>query len=153
MYERGERGGLRLDLWLESSPDGIRVKGRVWGSVAMECTRCLKQYRQDLDIDVDEFYRRPGLGAAVGEGGRLPREAEVPEEDAYLIEENTVDLNVLINDAVLLSVPIKHLCSRDCRGICPHCGKELNQGPCGCRVEEMDPRLEVLRVLLEDEGE
>lgn len=153
LYERGGLGGLSLDLWLESSPDGIRVKGKVRGTVGMECTRCLKEYRQELDIDVDEFYRRPGLGAAAGEGGRLPREVEVPEEDAYLIEENTVDLNILVNDAVLLSMPIKHLCSLDCRGLCPRCGKELNQGPCDCRGDDIDPRLEVLRALLEDEGE
>ncbi len=153
LYERGEGGGLRLDVWLESSPDGIRVKGRMWGSIGMECTRCLKEYRQNLEIDVDEFYRRPGLGADAGEGRKLPREAEMPEDDAYLIEENAIDLNVMVNDAVLLSMPIKRLCSEECRGICPYCGKELNQGPCTCRDEHVDPRLEILRTLLEGEDE
>lgn len=151
LFERGDRGGLKLDLWLESSPDGIRVKGSLRGSITMECTRCLEEYRQELDIQVDEFYRRPGLGAVTPEGKPLPREMEVPEEDEYIIEEGTIDLNVLVNDAVLLSLPIKHLCSPECRGICPYCGTDLNRGTCDCRVEDVDPRLEVLRRLLEEE--
>jgi uncharacterized protein len=77
---------------------------------------------------------------------------EVPEDDEYLIEEGTIDLNVLVNDAVILNLPIKHLCSPECRGLCPYCGANLNRGDCGCRVEEIDPRLEVLRKLLEEEA-
>jgi len=150
LFERGHRGGLRLDLWLESSPDGIRVKGTLRGTMALECTRCLEEYRQEIDIRVDEFYRRPGIGAFTPEGRPLPREMEVPEEDEYLIEEETIDLNVLVNDAVILNLPIKHLCSPGCRGLCPHCGSNLNLGDCGCRVEDIDPRLEVLRKLLEE---
>jgi len=151
LRELGRKGGLRLDLWLESNPDGIRVKGRLNGTVSVECTRCLCEYRQEMDIAVDEFYRRPGLGAVTPEGRPLPREMEVPEEDEYLVEEGFVDLNVLVNDAVMLNLPIKRLCSPDCRGICPYCGKDLNQEDCGCVVEDVDPRLEVLRELLEEE--
>ncbi|MGQ9476616.1 MAG: YceD family protein [Actinomycetota bacterium] len=150
LFERSDRGGLRVDLWLESSPDGIRVKGTLRGSLALECTRCLEEYRQELDIRVDEFFRRPGIGVATPEGRPLPREIRVPEEDEYLIEEGTIDLNILVNDAVVLSLPIKHLCSPGCRGLCPHCGANLNQGDCGCRVQNIDPRLEVLRELLEE---
>lgn len=149
LFERGDRGGLRLDFWLESSPDGIRVKGRMSGSIALECTRCLGEYRQEMDIRVDEFYRRPGLGAATPEGKPLPWEVEVPEEDEYLIDEGMIDLNVLVNDAVLLSLPIKRLCRTECRGICPYCGTDLNVSTCDCRVDRVDPRLEVLRQLLD----
>lgn len=144
-------GGLRLDLWLESSPDGIRVKGRITGSIRMECTRCLEEYRQGITIEVDEFYRRPGLVATAEDGRRLPRGVEVPEEDAYVIDEGTIDLNVLLNDAVLLSIPMKHLCREDCRGLCQVCGANLNQAACGCVVEDIDPRLEALRALLDRE--
>ena len=153
LYERGDKGDLKLDLWLESSPDGIRVKGDITGSVRMECTRCLEEYRQDLHIGVDEFYRRPGLGTVTGDGRQLPREVEFPEEDEYVIREGAIDLNISANDAVLLGLPIKRLCSEDCRGLCQVCGKNLNEGECGCVVESIDPRLEVLRTLLDrDEG-
>lgn len=151
LRELGKRGGLKLDLWLESNPDGIRVKGRLCGSVSLECTRCLAEFRQQMDVAVDEFYRRSGLSTVTPQGRPLPREMEVPEEDEYLVEEGFIDLNVLVNDAVMLNLPIKRLCSPECRGLCPRCGKDLNQGECGCVVEEFDPRLEVLRQLLQGE--
>jgi uncharacterized protein len=150
LKERGEPGGLRLELWLESSPDGIRVKGEIKGYVSMACTRCLEEYRQEMDIAVDEFYRRPGL-APVGEDGRHMAASEVWEEDDYVIREGVIDLNVLVNDAVLLSLPIRHLCREDCRGLCQVCGANLNFERCGCRQEVSDPRLEVLRTLLDRE--
>lgn len=148
LLERSDRGDLSLEVWLESSPDGIRVKGKIRGSVYMECTRCLEEYRQDLDIAVDEFYRRPGLATVDGEGRRLA-EADVQEEDEYVIADGAIDMNLMLNDAVMLSLPIKHLCSEECKGLCQVCGKNLNEGECGCTQESVDPRLEVLRTLLE----
>jgi len=150
LTEKSDRGDLGLEIWLESSPDGIRVKGKITGSVSMQCTRCLEEYRQDLDIGVDEFYRRPGLGAVTGDGKRLAY-ADVQEEDEYIIEEGVIDLSLLVNDAVMLSLPIKHLCSEECRGLCQSCGTNLNEGECGCEVGSIDPRLEVLRSLLDRE--
>jgi uncharacterized protein len=150
--ESGNRGDLKLELWLESSPDGIRVKGKIEGSVAMECTRCLERYRQDLEISVDEFYRRSGMGALTADGRQITG-PDVQEEDEYVIEEGIIDLNVLVNDAVMLSLPIKRLCSEECKGLCQYCGKNLNLGDCGCVGESIDPRLEVLRDLLGKENE
>ncbi len=152
LVEKSDRGDFDLDVKLESSPDGIRVKGRLAGSVAMQCTRCLEGYRQELDIAVDEFYRRPGMGALSADGRQLPG-PEVQEEDEYVIEEGVIDLNVLVNDAVLLALPMKRLCREDCKGLCQYCGSDLNRGDCGCVAEDIDPRMEVLKTLLEREGE
>jgi len=152
LIEISDRGDFKLEVWLESSPDGIRVKGGISGSVAMECTRCLEGFRQALDIGVDEFYRRPGMGALSSDGREVPG-AEIQEEDEYIIDEGVIDLNLLVNDAVLLNLPIKRLCSEDCGGLCQHCGINLNRGECGCGSESIDPRLEVLRTLLDREEE
>lgn len=152
LVEKSDRGDFKLEVWLESSPDGIRVKGGLEGSVAMQCTRCLEGYRQDLAIKVDEFYRRPGMGALSADGRQLPG-ADVQEEDEYVIAEGSIDLNILVNDAVLLSLPMKRLCSEECRGLCQRCGSNLNLGPCDCGGEDIDPRLEVLKTLLERDGE
>jgi len=150
LVEKSDRGDLKLEVWLESSPDGIRVKGAIRGSVSMDCTRCLEGYRQNLEIAVDEFFRRPGLSTVTGDGRKLAG-ADVQEEDEYVIDEGTIDLNLLVNDAVMLSLPIKHVCDEECRGLCQTCGKNLNEGECGCVGENIDPRLEVLRALLEEE--
>jgi uncharacterized protein len=149
LYEQGKDGGLELNVWLDSSPDGIRVKGTITGSVAMECTRCLAEYRQELDVGVDEFYRRQGLGVASPEGRHAAHEVEVPEEDEYVINEGMIDLNLLVNDNVVLSLPIKRLCDEHCKGLCQVCGANRNLEECGCVIEDVDPRLAPLRDLLD----
>lgn len=149
LYERGKDGDLKLDVWLESSPDGIRVKGKVGGVVSMECTRCLQDYGQELDIDVDEFYRRPGLSIVNPEGRTASHEIEVPEEDEYIVDEGIIDLNLLLNDYVMLGLPIKRLCDELCKGLCEVCGANLNEAECGCVIEDIDPRLAPLRELLD----
>ncbi len=58
-----------------------------------------------------------------------------------------MDLSPLIREQVLLALPTRPLCQEDCRGLCPHCGINLNRSACGCRVETVDPRLEALRSL------
>ncbi|MBI5187527.1 MAG: DUF177 domain-containing protein, partial [Nitrospirae bacterium] len=60
-----------------------------------------------------------------------------------------LELLDLIKEQVMLNLPMKPLCSDSCKGICPQCGTDLNEGNCGCSREDIDPRLEVLKRLLE----
>ncbi len=79
---------------------------------------------------------------------------ELMEEDnidLLLVTDYQLDLYEVCLSEILLSLPMKHLCSEGCRGICPTCGKNLNEGFCGCETKSVDPRLEVLLKLLEDE--
>ncbi len=66
-------------------------------------------------------------------------------EDFVLAEDMKVDINNLVRDDIILRVPMKFLCSPDCKGICPICGKNLNDGECGCKSSSIDPRLEALK--------
>lgn len=61
-----------------------------------------------------------------------------------------LDVDGLVYAEVVLNLPTKHLCRTDCKGICPHCGKNLNDGACGCSDNEIDPRLAALKDLLEN---
>ena len=65
-----------------------------------------------------------------------------------LVSELNEDLDELLREDILLDLPSKYLCSPDCKGLCPKCGKNLNEGDCGCDRKEIDPRLEVLKSLL-----
>lgn len=62
-------------------------------------------------------------------------------------ETDKIDLSKDIRDYALLAIPMKKLCSEDCKGLCPKCGKNLNDGSCDCRDEGMDPRWEPLQKL------
>lgn len=59
-----------------------------------------------------------------------------------------LDLQKLAAADILLELPLKYLCSDNCKGLCPKCGKNLNEGDCGCSTDAIDPRLEALRELL-----
>ncbi len=139
-----------LDLLLESSPGGIRVTGTIAGTLPLECTRCAAPVDFPFSAEVDEFFTRTTLPLLSPEGRE---EAEVPREESYRLEGEELELNEMVNDQVILSLPIRRLCRPDCRGVCPSCGADLNRGECGCREERTDPRLEKLRQWLDREGE
>ncbi len=61
-----------------------------------------------------------------------------------------LDVDELVYTEVVLSLPTKHLCKEDCKGICQKCGKNLNEGSCGCTTKEIDPRLKALEDLLKN---
>lgn len=80
----------------------------------------------------------------------LVRELASDQDDGELIlvEDDRLDLDRLLQEDILLELPAKFLCREDCKGLCPTCGKNLNEGPCGCCHREVDPRLEALRDFL-----
>lgn len=65
-----------------------------------------------------------------------------------LVPDMKLDLDEFLYSEVIMSLPMKHVCSEMCKGICQKCGKNLNEGDCGCEKKEIDPRLQVLAELL-----
>ena len=72
------------------------------------------------------------------------------DEEAEVFSEYRLDLADFVTNEIRLGIPMKVLCREDCKGLCPKCGHDLNEGPCGCDLREEDPRLEVLRSLLQN---
>ncbi len=157
LLELGEEGlseshdgrPVLVDLWLESSSDGIRAHGAIDGLLPLECTRCTEPIDFHLLAKVDEFFFNADLKAITPDG----EEVEMPEDEGYRLEGDELDLNPMVNDQVLLSLPIKHLCREDCRGLCSFCGSNLNLASCDCHEEALDPRLQKLQQWLDREGE
>jgi uncharacterized protein len=119
---------------LMHTPNSILVKCTLLTEIELTCSRCLKTFSQPLKIKFsEEFY--PILD--VISGTPLP----LPEESSFFTidEQHTLDLTDAIRQYFLMAVPMKALCKEDCAGLCPTCGKNLNQGQCDCR-NETDPR-------------
>lgn len=71
------------------------------------------------------------------------------DNDEYIVvPDGRLNVDELLREDVLLELPSKYLCADDCKGLCPKCGKNLNEGACGCDNREIDPRLEILKSLL-----
>jgi len=128
-----------IDAVLEVIDGGIVVIGTVKALWVGECRRCLGDVGGDLEIDVREIYepRTAGEEAASIEA----------EEDTYPLLGDQLDLMPLARDAILLSLPLAPLCRQDCAGLCQTCGKNRNEGPCGCLPEDSDDRWATLNAL------
>lgn len=105
------------------------------------CDRCLSAYEDDASVPFHAAL------APLYEGKRQMEreegmEVEIVRDDLEFsyYEGDRFDLGELIREQALLDQPMKHLCREDCRGLCQRCGKDLNEGPCGCAEKSTDPR-------------
>ena len=98
------------------------------------CARCAEPVCSELEISFEKDIA----------SGDVSRE----NDDYIFIEDNKLDLLPPVEEQLMLEMPSKTLCREDCLGLCPKCGKNLNEGPCTCEKHETDPRLAVLKTLL-----
>ena len=118
----------------------IRLTGSFSGQVEVQCARCLEPVTRDVQADFDLLYRPLGAVQRDDEVGISEAETEVG-----FYKGDGLELEDVLREQVLLSVPVKAVCREDCRGLCAQCGKDLNQGDCGCAPVRSDPRWNALR--------
>ncbi len=124
---------LEGDLVLESVVEGIYVTGSVAGRMSMRCARCLKEFEQEFDVEMNELFVR-----------------DAGPDDDYLLERDlTLDPEPMVRDAVVLSMPFSPLCRPDCLGLCERCGGDRNLGECTCAARPGDPRWAGLEGLIQ----
>lgn len=123
---------------------------------------CIRNHGGYLELTADTVVKATAICARCGEGfsyttsfGTVRPVAKAltsEENDDYVIadEDGYVDLSEVFGEELMLELPSKHLCSEFCKGLCVKCGANLNKKPCGCSTKEIDPRLEVLKALLEN---
>jgi uncharacterized protein len=121
---------IEVDATLERVSEGIVVRGSVTASWRAACSRCLAPVDGDLSVHVDELFERHPLAG-----------------ETYQLDDDVVDLEPLVRDALLLDLPARPLCDVDCAGLCPECGIDRNAAACDCGTEELDPRWAALRSL------
>ncbi|MBI5099264.1 MAG: DUF177 domain-containing protein [Nitrospirae bacterium] len=114
----------------------VLIEGTAKISVALKCGRCLKEALLPFDIAFKEEYI-----PAEDIRGEIEQELSDRDLDLGFYSNDELDIKEIVKEQVLLSVPMKPLCRDDCRGLCLVCGKDLNEGACNCRKEEIDPRL------------
>jgi len=128
----------------------VRIHCDVRTRAILQCSRCLDKYTQDIEGDFEIVARR----LRTGESHHEYPEYDIKDDDTKLIylehDENMVDITDLVRDAIILTVPLKPICSDNCKGLCSICGHNLNQGECGCKSERIDSRWNRLSQLLDD---
>jgi len=127
-----------VDVRLRASYAGsgqVVVRGKVSGSLAQECRRCLRPVQGKFDEEVTLVF---------------DADATVEESDggeAFVFDPTSGNLDVsrAVRGEAILALNPYVVCDPECKGLCPRCGANLNEGPCGCTAEEIDPRWETLR--------
>lgn len=112
---------------LVKATEGIYFKGTLYVELKTQCSRCLEDVIYNLSVDFDEFY------------------SNISDDIDYKIIENNIDIQRLIEDNIIMNVPLKPLCNESCKGLCPICGTNLNKSNCTCDNQVIDPRLEKLK--------
>jgi uncharacterized protein len=120
----------------------IRLNGGLEAKFEMTCARCLDPVNYEVERQFDLLYRPQGTDSGREEISVTSAEAEVSyyEGDGLLLED-------ALREQVLLALPLKAICREDCKGLCPHCGKNLNQEQCSCAEPMEDPRWSALKEL------
>lgn len=111
-----------LELDIIGEEKALFFTGTIEGEFLLKCSRCLKEFKEHVKARL-EFS--------------IPRK----EIDDF----GKVDISEYIKENLILAIPIKALCRKDCEGICSICGQDLNEGDCDCVQEDIDPRLEKLQ--------
>ena len=114
---------IELNLRLESVHEGILASGEVDTTAIAECSRCLEPLKLAVEVDFQELFAY-----------------SLEQEDDFLVQEEKIDLEQAITDAVVLSLPFKPVCSQDCLGLCPECGVKMAEDPNHVHQAQIDSR-------------
>ena len=110
-----------------------RVLGEIKAVKAFACDRCLKDCEQEQSHGFEEEFRKDG-----GD-----------DSEALAVDGDYIDITDLVRDTLLAAQSLSNLCRPDCKGLCPVCGADLNEGDCGCDRFVPDPRLAALQQLID----
>lgn len=121
---------LDLDLRLESVTEGVLVTGTVAAPVTGQCGRCLDPISDELDLDLCELFAYPGSAT----------DETTEQDEIHRIHGETLDVEPVVRDAVILDLPWTPLCRPDCAGLCPTCGQRLDDLPSTHAHDVIDPR-------------
>jgi uncharacterized protein len=142
---------LRMTIHMDR--DRFRLVGTVKTELELQCSRCLEPFKLPVDRAFDLRYL-PAAAVEPKMDDDDDDEIEVEDDDVAMTfyRDEQIDLNELLREQFYLALPMKPLCSEDCKGICPQCGTNRNTAPCDCTPQWEDPRLAGLKTLLDRPG-
>ena len=125
---------IRVEGRVTHTGTALRVEGTIAATKHFVCDRCLKACEVTQEHPFSEEFR-----------------SENPEEESNVIIDGRIDLRPLVRDTLMAAQPLSNLCKPDCKGLCPVCGHDLNDGDCGCDRFVPDPRLAALQQFMKKE--
>jgi uncharacterized protein len=141
-----EGSPVELDLRLEAVMEGVLVTGTAQATLSGECMRCLEPLTEDIEVELQELFVYEDHALAPRASGRSGDTAE-EDDEVSMLQDDLLDLEPLLRDAVVLALPFQPLCTDDCPGLCPECGALLAEDPDHAHEAAVDPRWAALAEL------
>jgi len=138
-----EGSPVDFDLRLEAVMEGVLLTGTAKAELEGECARCLEPIADDIDVTLQQLF-------VYDDGEESPEEDD--ELDVGRLQDDLLDLEPLLRDAVVLALPFQPLCSDDCPGLCVECGARLADDPGHQHEEPVDPRWAALQTFNRDQA-
>lgn len=135
LREDGQTSPIRVKGAVRNHCEMVQLEVNVAFTLTAPCDRCLKMHSMDFSFAVNQTL--------------VTNVNDETNDDLLVLENYELDLDELITTEILLQMPAKFLCKQNCKGLCPDCGHDLNQGPCSCSGTKIDPRLEKLKEFLQ----
>jgi uncharacterized protein len=126
------------------SGNEVFVNGHIDTRARVECDRCL----QPVELPVNTDFALEYISGAEYESTEVAELTEA-EMSVSVFDGRAIDVDEIVKEQILLTVPTRMLCREDCKGICPECGTDRNTGECDCVTKDIDPRWAVLKNLTE----
>lgn len=114
------------------------LEGNLKTVIELNCSSCNEIIDRKIDLDVNEIFAEYD---------------DSEEGEIWIFKGNSIELDEMIVSNIVLDIPMKVLCSKDCKGLCPKCGHNLNISNCNCDFIELDPRFEKLNQIIFDHKE
>jgi len=131
-----------LAFQIHKDKDRFRLVGTVAAELELACSRCLEPYRLPIAAQFDVRYLPASEASAAVE-----REVDAEDLETSYYRNDEIDLNELLREQFYLALPMKPLCSEDCRGLCVQCGTNLNTNACDCAPDRNDSPFAALKGL------
>ena len=120
---------IRVSVKLTRMQEDVLAQGEARTTARLECSRCL----DGMEVEIEGSFQALFVPETGGHGQRTGRWAfEHGDRGVNFYREGTIDLSDEIRQCLLIELPLKPLCRPECAGLCPQCGKNLNQGACDC---------------------
>lgn len=128
-------GGVKVCGSVKNVGGALELCADVTGKLCTSCARCMKPARGGV-------LRKGAGNACCRRGCRSDG-----NDDVIVFSGYGLPLDEIVLNSIIVSMPVRYLCKEDCKGLCPTCGRDLNEGDCGCSSDVIDPRFEVLSKL------
>ena len=130
------KGRIGVDLLVERRGYDVRVQGTLRAQAELSCSRCLDPVTVSIASGFDQLYESNAAHPLSGEIALQEKDTDIA-----FFSGDTIEISDIIREQVVLALPMKPICREDCKGLCPHCGKNMNVKACDCENLFSDPRL------------